>query len=517
MVKVVELFAGVGGFRVGLERASNEFETIWANQWEPGKKVQHAYNCYISHYGEDSCINEDIAKVKFDVPNHDLLVGGFPCQDYSVASTGAKGIEGKKGVLWWEIRDIVEHKRPKYILLENVDRLIKSPSSQRGRDFAIILKSLNDLGYMVEWKVVNAAEYGCVQRRRRVFIFAYHSSTNFYAENSKIDFKDLVLNKGFFSDVFVSSNVKEERQNSFDFSELDLVQITEHYASKFWNSGVSLNGKGFSIETVPTNPCWRNLGDIIEKDEVDSSYFLTENQTKKFEYLRGGKKIERIRPNGEPYFYAEGAMSPYDYLDSPSRTMLTSESSVNRSTHIVKDIKTGNLRFLTQVECERLNGFPDNWTKGSMPEKFRYFCMGNALVTNLIEMMGKKIARIDGDKQGMNDCNIKDLIKLVQDFCEARDWDQFHNPKELAIGMSTESNELLDIFRFKSIEQMQEQLNSAKREDIEDELSDVFFFVLRFAQMYDIDLEKTLKHKVAKNNAKYPVDKFKGSNKKYDE
>lgn len=516
MIKVVELFAGVGGFRIGLERASEEFETIWANQWEPGKKTQHAYNCYISHFGKDSCVNEDIAKVKQNVPNHDLLVGGFPCQDYSVAATGAKGIEGKKGVLWWEIRDIVENNRPKYILLENVDRLIKSPSSQRGRDFAIILKSLNDLGYMVEWKVVNAAEYGCVQRRRRVFIFAYHSSTNFYKNNVELSPKEVVLNKGFFSDVFESKNIKEDRQINFDFSDLDLVQITEKYSSRFWNSGLSVGGKGYSIETVPVEAKWTNLREIIETEEVDDSYFLNEDQVKKFEFLRGGKKLERYKPNGELYYYSEGAMSPYDDLDLPSRTMLTSEGSVNRSTHIVKDLKTDKLRILTQKECERLNGFPDNWTKDTMPEKFRYFCMGNALVTDLIYKMGIKIKRIENGLD-MNDCNIKDLIKVVQDFCEARDWDQFHNPKELAIGMSTESNELLDIFRFKSVEQMQEQLNSSKREDIEDELSDVFFFVLRFAQMYDIDLEKALKHKVAKNDAKYPVDKFKGSNKKYKE
>lgn len=114
--------------------------------------------------------------------------------------------------------------------------------------------------------------------------------------------------------------------------------------------------------------------------------------------------------------------------------------------------------------------------------------------------------------------NIYDLIKLVRNFCEDRNWDQFHNPKDLAIGLSTESNELLDIFRFKTEEQMKEMLeNDEKREEISEELADVFFFLLRFAQMYDFDMGKGLKNKIEKNNRKYPVDKAKGSNKKYNE
>lgn len=170
---VCELFAGVGGFRIGLEKADNNWDTVWANQWEPGKKTQHAFDCYVTHFGKkDNYINEDIASIdKATIPDHNLLVGGFPCQDYSVARTGAKGMEGKKGVLWWQIRDILETKQPKFVLLENVDRLLKSPANQRGRDFGVILACFNDLGYTVEWRVINAAEYGFAQRRRRTFYF----------------------------------------------------------------------------------------------------------------------------------------------------------------------------------------------------------------------------------------------------------------------------------------------------------------------------------------------------------
>ena len=398
-IKVVDLFAGVGGFRVGLEQASKDFVTVWSNQWEPGKTAQHAYDCYKYHFekkgGVDEHTNQDIHEAKKFCPNVDLVVGGFPCQDYSVASTGAKGIEGKKGVLWWDIRDLLEDKRPSYVLLENVDRLLKSPVKQRGRDFGIILKSLNDLGYAVEWRVVNAADYGCVQRRRRTFIFAYHKSTKFYKEVYRENKADIILKKGFFHDVFKATESKEKSQTYFDFDNYwNLIEVSDKFKAEFRNSGVCINGIGLSIELIPVTKPAKPLSEIVEKNDVDSSYFLTSEEKERFKYLRGAKKLPRQKPNGEEYMYTEGAMSPYDELDLPARTMLTSEGSVNRSSHIVKDVKTGKLRKLTQLECERINGFPDNWTNTGMPQKFRYFCMGNALVVPLISMMGKKILKI---------------------------------------------------------------------------------------------------------------------------
>lgn len=92
--------------------------------------------------------------------------------------------------------------------------------------------------------------------------------------------------------------------------------------------------------------------------------------------------------------YREGSVAFPDSLDSPARTMLTSESSVNRSTHVIKDPQTDRLRLITPIECERLNGFPDNWTNIGMPEKMRYFCMGNALVVDLVEIISRKISNI---------------------------------------------------------------------------------------------------------------------------
>ena len=158
---ICELFAGVGGFRLGFERLEAGWETTWFSQWEPGARTQWAHDCYVQHFGDSSDLNnefhtgEDISTMdKQAIPNHTLLVGGFPCQDYSVAHTlsSSHGIEGKKGVLWWQIRDTIIAKKPPFCIFENVDRLLKSPAKQRGRDFGVILACLAKEGYSVEWR-----------------------------------------------------------------------------------------------------------------------------------------------------------------------------------------------------------------------------------------------------------------------------------------------------------------------------------------------------------------------------
>ncbi|MGB5823871.1 MAG: DNA (cytosine-5-)-methyltransferase [Proteocatella sp.] len=402
-ISVVELFAGVGGFRVGLENSSPKFKTIWANQWEPGKKTQHAFDCYVSHFGTSpNHVNQDISLVKNTIPPHNLLVGGFPCQDYSVARTGAKGIEGKKGVLWWEINEILQKNMPNYVLLENVDRLIKSPTSQRGRDFGIILRCLNDLDYAVEWRVINAAEYGQAQRRRRVFIFAYRKTTNLYKNlitkiNSPDLIHDWIFKDGFFAPEFPVQDTVDSKKMSTSNIGIDLypdlATLSNEFKSPLFNSGMMIKGIVHSLETKPCLIPPIPLKDVLLTSSVDAKYFLN-GSTEKWDYLKGSKKILRKRPDGENYYYSEGGMNFPDNIDLPARTMLTSESSVNRSTHVVSDLVTGKLRLLTQVECERINGFPDNWTNTGMPEKFRYFVMGNALVVPIITKIGNRILEI---------------------------------------------------------------------------------------------------------------------------
>ena len=387
-----ELFAGVGGFRIGLENTGGDWNTVWANQWEPGKKSQYAFDCYVAHYGKKKIyVNEDIGEIdKKTIPNHTLLVGGFPCQDYSVAHTGAQGMEGKKGVLWWQIRDIREAKEPPFVLLENVDRLLKSPAKQRGRDFGVILACFNDLGYNVEWRVINAAEYGFAQRRRRTFIFAYKNTTKYYKEKENIESIDLIHSEGFFIKQFKIEQGTYGKEYPFTYK--DVVDVSDNFALDFKNSGVMKNGTIYTEEVIPILEEPITLRDISEGNVADR-FYLGEN-LEKWEYLKGPKDILRTSNTGFQYHFREGGVAFPDSLDKPARTMLTSESSINRSTHVIEDPITNKMRLLTPLETERINGFPDDWTNTGMPESFRYFCMGNALVVGLIERMGYELNNI---------------------------------------------------------------------------------------------------------------------------
>jgi DNA (cytosine-5)-methyltransferase 1 len=403
---VVELFSGVGGFRVGLndvKLVNNKvkekpiFDFVWANQWEPSTKTQHAFECYITRFGNTfHHSNEDISKVNKElIPDHTLLVGGFPCQDYSVARSLSKeqGIQGKKGVLWWEIHEILKYKRPPFVLLENVDRLLKSPSKQRGRDFGVMLRSMNDLGYGVEWRVINAADYGFAQRRRRVFIFGFHKSTNFYLSLSKQSHNTILEESGLFSSTFKVTGSSKSSSVSITKKEFsDLADLSDNFKFDFYNSGIALKHKITTSNLIPLTIKPTPLSKIVLKQPVDSKYYLDKDLAK-FEYLKGSKKIPRSK-NGNDYVYSEGAIPFPDPLSKPARTMLTSEGTTNRSTHIIEDPTNGKYRKLTPVETERLNGFPDNWTNTGMNDSRRYFMMGNALVTGVLSKLGKSITQI---------------------------------------------------------------------------------------------------------------------------
>ena len=394
-IAILELFAGVGGFRVGLERADEEFfKTKWSNQWEPSKKTQDAFDCYNFHFPSSENINEDIATIsneRFSQMKADMIVGGFPCQDYSVARTlsGEKGIQGKKGVLFWEILRAVESVNPQFLLLENVDRLLKSPTFQRGRDFAIMLAALNNLDYSVEWRVINAADYGMAQRRRRVFIFAYKNDSSFSKMFDNFTLEEMLYKKGLFAREFPVEQKPNKSRIISDNLPSDLVKITSDYSKNFFNAGIMKDGRYLSIDTTPISVSPTTLGEIlVDEKSVDSRFYLSQDEIEKLKYLRGSKKINRVSSNGHEYVFSEGAMSETDGLDKPGRTMLTSEGTSNRSTHVIK--VNGRLRKLTPIECERLNGFPDNWTE-KMNDRMRYFCMGNALVTGINKKIGSQL------------------------------------------------------------------------------------------------------------------------------
>lgn len=397
---ICELFAGVGGFRLGFERLSTNWETIWFSQWEPKARTQWAHQCYVKHFGDlpdvtgEYHTGDNIETVKKNtIPDHSLLVGGFPCQDYSVAHSlaSSKGIEGKKGVLWWQIRDILEEKRPPFCILENVDRLIKSPAKQRGRDFGMILACFNLLGYSVEWRVVNAAQYGAAQRRRRTFIFAYHNElTKYSAKIKKISDEDIIKSQGFMAQAFPISEVGE--YSKADISD-DLMDVSDHFAFSFENAGYMSRGKITTAKVIEEEVPAISLGSILQHDAEDK-YFIPSDKMEKWSYLKGAKKINRTAANGHQYVFSEGPIAFPDPWDRPGRTMLTSESTLNRSTHVVSDPRNGRMRLLTPVEAERLQGFDDDWTNTGMPDRMRYFCMGNALVVPMVTRMGRVLDNI---------------------------------------------------------------------------------------------------------------------------
>ena len=395
----VELFAGVGGFRLGLERLNTGWDTVWFSQWEPGKSKQWAHECYVKHFGNSVDLNGSIETTGFDIakvdkryiPDHTLLMAGFPCQDYSVAHTKAtsEGIEGKKGVLWWEIYKTLIVKTPRLCILENVDRLLKSPAKQRGRDFGIILACFNKLGYSVEWRVVNAALYGAAQRRKRTFIFAYKNDTNYgKTMTDKQAFE--ILHNGFMAKAFPLVSVSEISNVKIGN---DLLDISDHFSFDFKNAGYMSNGEIHTAKVTELEEQSIPIRTILQNN-VDEKYYISKDKLQKWEYLKGAKKIQRVSKSGYEYTYSEGAITYPDSLDNPARTMLTSEGNINRGSHVIEDPQTKRLRILTPVETERINGFNDDWTDSGMPERMRYFCMGNALVVPMITRMGKVLDEI---------------------------------------------------------------------------------------------------------------------------
>lgn len=435
-IRVVELFAGVGGFRIGLEGASDAYQTIWNNQWEPSTKHQDASLVYRARFGSNGHSNNDICTIATkDIPDHDLLVGGFPCQDYSVAATLSRsgGIEGKKGVLWWQIYRILEEKgekRPNYIFLENVDRLINSPATQRGRDFAIILASLSDLGYIVEWRVINAAEYGMPQRRRRTYIVGYRKDSvvaNKIEDANNWLFYDGVMAKSFpfaekkniLSKFKITGSIKEVSDN-FNKNKKD---------SPFGTAGIMIDRKILSVDsTFVYEGTSQTLGDILVDEEfVPEEFFISDEELPKWQYEKGAKKINRVSKEGYEYVFSEGGMAFPDYLDKPSRTMITGEggSAPSRFKHVVQT-PSGRYRRLIPIELERLNMFPDNHTyHPEVSDGRRAFLMGNALVCGIVEIIGKSLYRAIYDEEPVS----SNPISVKRDKQPVFKFDLFANEK----------------------------------------------------------------------------------------
>ena len=460
MLRIVELFAGVGGFRLGFESLNTcsdgkNFEIVWSNQWEPSTKTQHASDVYRKRWnisetigddlysdlsGADVHSNQDINLVSAeDIPDHDLLVGGFPCQDYSVAKTLNKsdGIVGKKGVLWWDIHRILKEKMPSIVLLENVDRLLKSPTSQRGRDFAIMLSALDEIGYDVEWRVITASDYGMPQRRTRVFIIGLRKGTklNEKLRDSQSLNEWLEIN-GLFAKAFpvqpsslqmtlIPLEIKMQQlmqKPDSTLHDLSTEFNSEGKATPFLNSGVMIDGEYYTLKLKSKYSGERtNLGNILlSSTNIPIDFLIRADdllREKGWIYQKGAKKEPRKGRDGFTYNYSEGPVTFPDSKSKPSRTIITGEggSGASRFKHVVKFRLTKDhrswldeqeidqikqcrdkltiasnewVRRLHPIELERLNMMPNNHTLGLSDSK-RAFMMGNALVVGIITMIGE--------------------------------------------------------------------------------------------------------------------------------
>ena len=430
-IKIVELFAGVGGFHLGFQRANrilgmkkHGFDIVWANQWEPGKINQPAFKVYKKHFNKSTDdysnidIHEVVEKYLNKIPSHHLLVGGFPCQDYSVAraSTQARGIKGKKGVLWWDIYKILKNmgrNGPKYLMLENVDRLLKSPTNQRGRDFAIMLSSLSKLDYAVEWRVINAAEYGMPQRRRRTYILGYKKGTNIYSKLKKCVVNKKTLNwfngDGIFAKAFPINPLDINTQKIFlERLKIDLTKITTEFNKNnelkntpFETAGIMIDRKVYTAKISPVY--FKNkkdkttLKDIVDKTkEIPSEYIIdisNKQLIEKWKTLKGPKRgIKLSRDKTYSYPYGEGGMAFPDFLDRPSRTIITGEGgpSPSRFKHVI-EYESGYRRLIPE-ELEALNMFPRGHTKmEGISDAKRAFFMGNALVVGIVTKLAVEL------------------------------------------------------------------------------------------------------------------------------
>ena len=451
-LSVVELFAGVGGFRLGLEgkpssRKHKLFRVIWANQWEPSVRRQHAAEIYSLRWklteDKDDCevftnglddvlVNKDIEKVpSSEIPTHDLLCGGFPCQDYSVARTrsGEMGIKGEKGKLWTSIRRIIKESKskPRIVFLENVPRLLNSPAVHRGLNFTVILNDLIDLGYDVEWRVINAADYGFPQKRKRIFIVAYlcdsvaiptlHPSESIQSRIEQwIGAADSINGESRSAIGPICQAFPIIEQSTKGIEKITL-ESNPRNISPYQNTGYAWKDESGNscMLTVKTEADYSGksskLRDVIESSHNTDYEVIDQEKLRKYRYIKGQQKEWRIRKadmdkakeindgdNGNLwdlyqrctkgydtklwedsrenpaynegvelgiiYDYTAGAMAYPDSLDKASRTVVTAE--IGKSVSRMRHIieyEKGKYRRLMPLELERLNMFPDNWTE----------------------------------------------------------------------------------------------------------------------------------------------------------
>lgn len=353
-MKSVELFAGIGGFRLSCDR--HGIETVWANDIDA-----KACAIYRARYGSGEIHQGDINDFLDSVPEHDLLTGGFPCQPFSSAGK-KRGVRDPRGTLFQSIVEIIRRREPTYFVLENVKRLL---SMEDGSHFATILDALANLGYQVEWRLLNSMHFGLPQNRQRVLILGVHSRAQ--AEG--------VVQQPLLAPAWDLKLLSAEDLASFASPASGWTKLESH-TKKFASWGVALGGNFFGrdlpkfSDAKPT-PLLRTV--LQPEHEVGSDFDFTKStQFRLTDNLPVNKFVQGVEIISNQ---GGGARMGYTIfgIDGVAPT-LTSSTSRHYERYKIGD----NYRRLTNIEYARLQGFPDGHCR-EMSVYDQYVLFGNAV------------------------------------------------------------------------------------------------------------------------------------------
>lgn len=361
-MKYISLFAGIGGFEYALNSLGNE--CVYANEWD-----EYSAEIYEKNFGHQPDTRDIKTVSESEIPDHDLLVGGFPCQTFSYAGKRAGFTDTTRGTLFFDIARIAKHKRPTYLLLENVKGLL---SHDNNRTFQTILWTLDELGYELQWQVLNSKDYGVPQNRERVFIVGHIRGTSRpkifpIGENEELpdreDAAESRQTQAYYSHTLRGANVKADQ--SF---------IAQRVPLKFLNRNQrNIEGDyAYTLDAANTGGVLINKGEL--KKGGKNANALDANYWKGFDNHGQRTGVYQI-PRGKN----EGGM----HKEAPT----LSGSKWEYNNLLAKDVI---IRRFTPTECERLQGFPDNWTEG-VSDSQRYKQLGNAVTTNVIYEIVKRL------------------------------------------------------------------------------------------------------------------------------
>ena len=360
----VELFAGIGGFRIAADRIG--LKTVWANDINP-----ISCSVYRERFGSEASVEGDIEELLSEVPSHDVLTAGFPCQPFS--SAGKKeGTRDPRGTLFEKIVKVVAAKHPKFFVLENVKRLL---SMEQGSHFATVLLALSELDYFVEWRLLNAKDFGLAQNRQRIVVTGTYCPSN----GSTPDPRE-------FLRLANQHEIYGAKRAAGNFSDMSSWPTLEHHGTKFPNWGVSYKGKYFCTELkgFPEQSEPVLLKDVLQP-AVPPEYDLTEATIPRLtanvtvdKFVQGVKIVSN---------QAGGARMGYTIfgIDGLAPTLTASTSR-----HYERYYIDGRYRRLTPIEYARLMGFPDTHCSSVKPYD-QYGLLGNAVPPPMVEWVLRKL------------------------------------------------------------------------------------------------------------------------------